>query len=150
MDETKRHLYRIDSLKVQQKIFDLYPAGSEARRLIIKDQKMQEYQKLSRTLSSFPVVVAQETLRNSKRIIGFGLLRVFGGVGFTYLVSTLLGPSSTVVQMGIIVGLSGLGFLYSFVNLIQIFMALYSMKMFNDSVKGLEERLSKLKKDIFS
>ena len=149
MDETKKHLYRIDSLKVQQKIFDMYPADSDARKLIIKEQKIQEYQKLSRTLSSFPVAITKETLRNSKKIIGFAALRALGGLVFTYFISTLLGPSLSVGQAITVIVLGGAGLVFALATIAQIFITLYSMKLFHDSLKGIEDRLSKLKKDIF-
>jgi hypothetical protein len=148
MDMEKRHLYRIDPMKVQQKIFDLYPKGSEARELIIKEQKMQEYKRLTRTLSSFPIAVAQETLKKSHKVITLAVLRVLAGMGWAVGMIHLLPLATTVTQTLIILSGSMLGLLYALVKVVEIGVTIYSMRTFKSTVENIEARLSKLKKDI--
>lgn len=69
MDEELRKHIRIDPLKVQQKIYELYPANSAVRRNAIADAKAKELTHLSSMVHNEPVQMAQASITKNKQLI---------------------------------------------------------------------------------
>lgn len=76
---------RIDFLKVKQKIFDAYPVNSLARKVILKEEKVKELQKLTMARNIFSKDFTDSILETTKHHIYSFALKVIGYFGLASL-----------------------------------------------------------------
>lgn len=149
MKEEKKHLYRIDPLKVKQKLYELYPKGSEAHKMMAREEKIKEYTQLARTLSSMPIEMVKQVAHDNKTVVLKlmikGLVSGLLGLGF----GTLFVFTTTSLEMGLTLGLGIALFTVSMKSFFDAMKIAYSIKNFEDAMKKTNERMEKLKKDIF-
>lgn len=149
MKEEKLHLYRIDPLKVKQKLYSLYPQGSPAHAMMAKEEKIKEYTQLVKTVSSMPVEVVKEMADENKMNVLKLTLKSLGLFTLGFGCTSILLFSHT--QLELI--LAGILMLVCFSGAFRQFLLAarlaYSIKNFEDAFKKTKDRLEKLQKDIF-
>lgn len=148
MKEDKKHLYRIDPLKVQQKIYDMYPANSEVRKMMLKEQQLKEYGQLARTIASMPISVAEASLDHSTK---HGLLHIskfafFSALGLSLspLLTWKFAFQNIALWVGVVTFL-----VLAIQNLFIAVEILRTLYLFSQSLKKAQSRMEKLKKEIF-
>jgi hypothetical protein len=144
--------YRIDALRVRQKLFETYPANSQAKKLMIKKQQIQELNTL--TVASnllYPKDQAEEIIGAVKEeILKHGLLAGIG-IGFSALlsVSEMYFPSAT--DLGTFLFFMIHGALVGFV-VFQLYRAFLGIKAIHKTRKAqsaLDARIKELSDKIF-
>jgi hypothetical protein len=150
MKDEKKHLYRIDPLRVKQKLYELYPKGSEAHKMMAREEKIKEYSHLARTLSSMPLEVVKQVAEQNKTLVlgmtlkmfGFGVMALGFGLASIYATTQL-----EFILLGVLLLFSLYGAFTRFLGALKI---AYSIKSFEEAMKKTQERMAKLQKDIFS
>lgn len=149
MKEEKKHLYRIDPLKVRQKLFDMYPKGSEAHKMMAKEEKIKEYTSLAKAITSMPIEVVTQLAEKNKALVFTLILKALGLGAVTVILGATVYITTTpleVVLLGTGIALSFLGSLHYLFNAMKI---AYSIKSFEDELLKIRTRMDKLQKDIF-
>lgn len=149
MREEKRNLYRIDPAKVQQKIYELYPANSVVRKKMLENAKKQELDRLNKTIEDFPFDLTEMFLRNSVKRSQFLILSAlmwlicFGG--FMFIIDTY---ATTMLEFAL---LGGFGLVCCFrmcKRLILLVKELVSARGLSQAMFKMIEKFSDLKKKV--
>lgn len=149
MKEEKKHLYRIDPLKVKQKLYELYPKNSAAHKMMAKEEKIKEYTHLAKTLSSMPLEVVQQVADQNK-LLAFNntvkaLLLILGVMSCT----ALLLMATTKLELFLLGFLGTLSLALALKNFWGAMRIANSLKSFEVAMKKTKDRMDKLQKDIF-
>lgn len=147
MDDEKKKLIRIDPHKVQQKLYEMYPANSQVRKRVLSEAKEKEIAFLNQTIDTVPVHIAQEGVkRNWQLLISAGIAGVIlaiGAIGFT-IYGLLF--SKTLIEELFALHLA-LGYSFVSITYIKESITLYKVSTaFTDSLNTLKKRLEDLKK----
>lgn len=149
MDESKKHLYRLDPVKLQQKIYDLYPTNSVVRKRMISDIKKEQLSYYSRLLEDFPVQAAQTSLeQNQKTMVKFAISGLFFfTLGTTGILSGILFKLS-LLESVLLALLGGLSLGFSFAQFKLLLTIKEASDNFTKAISGIKQKISDLSKDL--
>lgn len=147
MKDEKRHLYRVDPAKVQQKIYEMYPANSIVRKQMLDDAKKMELDRISKTMGSFPFELTNVLLDNAiKRGIKTLLFAVAWFVGLSLSVVLLMTYATTILELGLLGGLIVFCFLNMINKLSISVQEIFAAQKLSKSVTKMIDKVSALKK----
>lgn len=149
MKDENKHLYRIDPLKVKQKLYSLYPQGSEEHKMMAKQEKIKEYTQLAKSVSSMPVELVKEVADQNK-VTALKLTAIAGAFLLIGTVFTgLLLIAHTQLELILIGILMVLSYTQAFTKFLMAMKLAYSIKNFEDAFKKTKARMEKLQGEIF-
>lgn len=150
MKEEKRDLYRVDPLKVREKLYEMYPPGSEARKQMEKEEKLKELGRLSSMAygNDFDVLKEAAEHLKSANIRLFIRALFFGGLG-GFLIS-LTSLATTPIELGLVIGLVVCFSLSALKDSYYIVYNIITIKRFNLEMNKIQKRIRELKGDIFN
>jgi len=143
--EDNKKFYKIDSLKLKQKIYSSYPANSAKRRQIVKDEKVKQLIDLGFMQQSLPMQISSGirdmSLRQAKRSFIKGLI--------TFVIASSLIAFYRFIPDGALIGAIIVIGAYFMTNCVYtIFIALSSVYLFDRTQYDLSSKINKLKKDL--
>lgn len=147
MDDEKKKLIRIDPHKVQQKLFEMYPANSQVRKRVLSEAKEKEIAFLNQTIETVPVHIAEEGVkRNWQLLTSAAIAGGFAALGSIALVIYGVFFNKTFVEQLLALHLAGV-YLFASITWIKESISLYQVSTaFTDSLNTLKKRLEDLKK----
>lgn len=149
MDESKKHLYRLDPVKLQQKIYDLYPTNSAIRKRMIADIKKEQLSYYTKLLQDFPVKLAEKSLAgNTSAMIKFGVAGVICGLlGLGGILSGFFFPL-TILERILLSMLGGLSLGVATAQFKILFDLKATSDNFKKSVSGIQQKIDDLRKGL--
>ncbi len=146
MDDQEKKLIRIDPLKIQQKLYELYPANSSVRRTVIAEAKAKELTHLSSLMQNEPVQIAKSSIQQNKKLIVLSSLLGFGfllGSAFLFTYSFVF--AKTLVETFLSAYVAG-SFLFHAVSYFRdLFYLKEATDAFVSSIEKIQKRISDLK-----
>ena len=144
--------YRIDILKLRQKIYDAYSANSEARKLMLKKEQLDELNSLTvATKVMYPEDQIKYIMDDVEEkigacaifsLLGLTLITALFAIEFIFPIQSIFGLTC----FYIIIGLIGFGTGFSVKQLVNGWQAIRNTKR---ARKTMNDRIKKLKKKIF-
>jgi len=147
MKDERRHRYRIDPAKVQQKIYEIYPANSIIRKQMFSDAKQKELERLNTTISSFPFELSEVLLVSAlSRCRNNAIFSILWLVGFGGLIFCAQAYATTILEQILLGGLGGFCFFRMCRTLITSFRELMAAHKLSKTITAMIDRISDLKK----
>ncbi len=143
----KNNNNRPDLLKVKQKVFTSYPINSIARKHLVQEEKARDLRFFATNLVPQDIV-NMALMLGMKSSIYFAKRTAYGFLGLSIVIG--LGFFvQTVVEIVLLLGVGLFLFHYTVKSLRLFIEQMQSVKIINDEYKVAQDKLKKMKKDLF-